>query len=62
MTTGQEIAVTLMVLVIVGSLATFITLGRHYGLFREEGHSWIKRYCLACHRSNRHRVRGGFAG
>ena len=39
MTTGQEIAVTLMVLVIVGSLATFITLGRHYGLFREEGHS-----------------------
>lgn len=39
MTTGQEIAVALMVLTIVGSLATFVVLGRHYDLFREEEHS-----------------------
>lgn len=39
MTTGQEITIALLVLVIIASLATFVTLGKHYGLFSEEDHS-----------------------
>ena len=38
MSIGQEIAVAAMPFVIIGELVTLVTLGRHYGLFREEKH------------------------
>jgi hypothetical protein len=38
MSIGQEIAVAAILFVIIGGLVTFVTLGQHYGLFREEQH------------------------
>lgn len=38
MSFAQELTIALLVLFIVGSLATFIGLGKHYGLFSEESH------------------------